>query len=945
MSFLVSPHTHPESPLTGSTLAHMIDRAKELGREYFAYTDLGHLSSALKAYGLTKKAGLKFIPGMEIYFKDPTCTLLTQGNIAKAKYFTTTVYCEDQEAYQALCRIASKTDSDYVTVQGEAHQLWTWADLDAISKFNTNIVLGGIHCLVSKPMLAEQATIGNQVLSKLIKIFGNRIRVSMLCEPWTKMWCSLVEIRYQDGSKDILKSTDWVTTDKARRIKASNLLFGNLHTRIKNKSDNLIYYPIDKAIKEVVEHKGFIPLPGGDVTLRVNKFLRALANKYNLPILATDYAYYSNKEDKIVQAMRLEGDTKLQPNFHMKNQDEIVSYLTKQMNLTVLQAEAVLENNTKWASLFDNLTLTYEWRLADSGGDPLKQAMVIIRENGRMRWDDSTYVERLRYELNVIAKNGKKDLTAYFLPIRDVLNHYKENGQLTGPSRGSAGGSLFCYLLGITQLDPIKWDLPFNRFFSMERIMMGKLPDVDVDLEHRELLVGKDNKSGYLYNTWSDKAAQISTRTTIRLKSAIKDVHRYLNNGKVEPYIETLTKGLPPPPQGISDRDFVFGFEDKDEGHVPGLIEGSDDLKDYVKKHPKDWNIVTKAMGLTRAFSTHASAFLLSDIPIKDTIPTKEGHITQYEAKESEAAGLIKYDFLVVSQLKDIRICLDLINKRSDSSLEVGQFIHKDKQLYIWDLPELPEVFRSIWGGATETLFQINSRSMTPFVMEILPDSIYDLGLILALVRPGPLDFVDADTGRNMAEEYVELRKGNTTPKIKELADILPETHSVIVFQEQLSTIAKVLAGFTNEAAELLRENMAKKKMTELMKIKPAFLEGASKNTSLETAELIWEQMVTFGRYGFSCFTEDQLIQTKLGVRTIKEAYETKMEIAYLDDNKVKYESPSHWFDQGIKEVFEIELEDGSLIKCTSDHLFMDENGLWKTAKEMVELGFFYGQE
>ena len=332
------------------------------------------------------------------------------------------------------------------------------------------------------------------------------------------------------------------------------------------------------------------------------------------------------------------------------------------------------------------------------------------------------WVDRLTEELKVIAKNGKKDLTAYFLPIRDVLNHYKENGLLTGPGRGSAGGSLFCYLLGITQVNPFKYDLPFNRFFSMERILMGKLPDIDVDLEGRELLVGDDGKSGYLYGRWGNKAAQISTRTTIRLKSAIKDTNRYFK-GKVEDTIETFTKGLPAPPQGVSDHAFVFGFTDDDDVYHPGLIEQSEDLKKYSEDRPEEWDIVSKAMGLTRAFSKHASAFVLSDVPIQDVVPTKEGYITQYEAKECEAAGLIKYDFLVINQLKDIRVCMELINKKHGKKLTVGQFLHEDKELYIWDLPEDPEVYKSIWGGATEAIFQVSTRSMTPAVIEILPSA------------------------------------------------------------------------------------------------------------------------------------------------------------------------------------------------------------------------------
>ncbi len=847
----ISPHCHPESPLSGSTLPTLVNRAKELERTHFSYTDSGHMSSALKAYGLAKKAGLKFIAGVELYFKDATCPVLSGSIANRCKYFTITVYAEDQTAFQALSHLVSRTDLPTIELYEEKQSLIGWAELETLSKFKTNVVLSGVHDMVGKVLLAGKPDLAEKMLTRLLEIFGpDRINVALLIEPWQKKWQSVVEIKYEDGTKDALLASDSVSTDRARRMKAIDLIERTGHKELKSKSVGMTSYEVNKTIKEVQLHNGFLPLPGGDASLRVNKFLRALAGRYGLQILATDHAYYANKEDKIVQGMRLE-TTKMHPSLYMKSGQEALSYLIDTMLMTNDDALQILKNNEYWASKFDNFKLEYEWHLADSGGDPVRQAMEIIRQNGRMKWDNPVWVARLKEELEVIAKNPIKNLIPYFLPIRDVLNYYKENGQLIGPGRGSAGGSLFCYLLGITQIDPFLYDLPFQRFFSLDRIMMRELPDIDVDLEDRELLVGADGHSGYLYGRWGAKAAQIGTRTTIRLKSAIKDVARYFH-GKVPTEVEVFSKGLPTPPQGVSDLQFVFGFEDQEGNHIDGLIETSDALKKYSTEHPKEWEIVSKAMGITRAFSRHASAFALSDMPIKDVVPTKEGNITQYEAKECEAAGLVKMDFLVIHQLRDIRVCLDLINKKNKAQHTVGDFDHNGQKTYIWNLPETPDVFKSVWDGQTETCFQINTKSMIPFVKKILPGSIMDLATILALVRPGPMDFIDEKTGRNMVEEYVMRRHGESEPDIKELAELLPETYGIITFQEQLNKIARDLAGFSGPAAETLRKHMAKKKMVELMKIKPSFIEGAKKKVSQETAEAIWERMVTFGRYGFS---------------------------------------------------------------------------------------------
>lgn len=890
----VSPHAHIESLLTGSTLANMVKRAKELGRTHFAYTDQGHLSSALKAYSMAKKAGLKFIPGIEIYFKDPSCSIVSTTSADRCKYFTLSLYCEDQEAYQALAAYISSESFPTVQIEEEARQLWSWADLEKISKFKINAVMGGVHCMVGKVYLAGEPAAAQKVLLKLRDLFGEGLYGAILCEAWAKKWQNVIEIKYVDGTTDSLLSSDQVTTDKARRIKAIDLVNRSGHQEIKEKSVNMAVYEVNKKISDIVLHKGFLPLPGGDASLNANKFLQALCGRHFVPLLVTDYAYYANREDKIVQTMRLEGNNKLHPHLHMKTSEEVENYLANAMQMDALEIKNVLNNNEVWAARFDALELKYNWRLASAEGSAINTVMEIVKQNGRMRWTDPVYVERLKEELEVIAKNPKKDLTPYFLPIRDVLNHYKENGHLTGPGRGSAGGSLLCYLMGITQINPFKYDLPFQRFFSLDRIMMGELPDIDVDLESRDLLVGEDGHSGYLYGRWGNKAAQISTRTTIRLKSAIKDTARYFH-GKVSKEVEAFSKGLPDPPQGVSDLDFVFGFDDQEDVHHDGLIETSEDLKKYSTEHPQEWEIISKAMGLTRAFSRHASAFVLSDIPIKDIVPVKNGNIAQYEAKACEEAGLIKYDFLVIKQLQDIRLCLNLINQKNGKTYQVGDFDHEGQKTYIWDLPEVGDVFKSTWNGSTETCFQINTKSMVPFVKKILPSSIMDLATILALVRPGPMDFIDPNTGRNMVEEYVMRRHGQSEPDIKELAELLPETYGIITFQEQLNKIARNLAGFSGPEAETLRKHMAKKKMVELMKIKPSFIEGATKKVSKEIAEGIWERMVTFGRYGFSIIHAVEYAHVTYACMFLKHYYPLEWWAAILTNADEKEITGKFW--------------------------------------------------
>ena len=847
----VSPHTHCESFLTASTLSNLIERAKELGRTHFSCTDLGYLHSSFKAYNAAKKANLKPILGLEFYMKDPLCPIVSGSRADRCKYFTATAYAADQEAYQAICRIVSRTDFQTIEIREEKQNLFTWSTLEELSKYNIQIVLGGIHDIVGKTFLASDANIGLKLFEKLHSLFHNKLSVAIIAEPWTKKFSKVVEIRYVDETRDSILASDTVSTDRARKIKAQDLIDRPGHTEVVSKVVGGIYTEVGKGIESVKLHTGFLPL-SCDVTLKINKFLVLLAKRYNIPILVSDYAYYAQKDDKVVQHVVLENKDKIYANQHMKTHEEVLDYLEKVMGLSLAEADKIIDNNTEWAKFFDNFELKYDWRLASTEGqNPLKKAMEIIKRNGRMKWDNPIYVDRLKMELGIISKNEVKDLTPYFLPIVEILDEYTKEGHITSVARGSSSGSLFCFLLGITNIDPIEWAIPFSRFFSNTRIKMRKLPDIDTDLPQRVTLVGEDGKSGFFFGRWGSMGAQVSTRQTVRLRSAIKDADRYLN-GKVAHHTERFTESMPAAPQGVNDHDFIFGYENDIEEHVPGLLETNADLQKFIEEHSQIWDIVTKAMGITRAYGRHACAFLLSDIPINEMMPVKDGYVTHYEHKECESVGGIKYDFLTISQLLDIEVCLKLINKKNGNDFEPGYFSYNGKKTYIWDLPEEIDAYKSIWDGNTVSFFQINSRGMSDLVKKYRPRKKMDLAFILALERPGPKDYIDPDTGLNMIEEFILRRDGESEPDIKELAEILPDSYGTFIFQEDLGKVAKQLAGFSDEDAEILRENMAKKKMVELTKIRPLFLSGATKKVSQEVAEKIWNQMVTFGRYGFS---------------------------------------------------------------------------------------------
>lgn len=871
MPFFASPHTHPESPISGSTVESMVDRAAALGRTHFSYTDPAYMTSLFRAYEYVKtyngkedKKGkfrpkMNFIPGVEIFFKDDECDIVSNTKANKSSYFKLSLYSTNQEQFQKLSQIVSRSKSKTVTHYGETYPAWGWKDLEEAAGYGMLAVSGDLHDIVAKHVLSDTEAAGEKVFKKLMSLFGDRYSVSLVGNEVSKTWVTLVELKLQDGTTHVLPSNSRVVTNAAKFAQAKELVDnpGKHHTLIsyqKNYVTKTLKYPV--KVLSAKSHSGFLPIPGGDVQLRANKYMFDLASRYGVKLLYSDYAFYSTPDDKVVQDVRLSSeDIKEHTKRHMQEGKEAVSYLVEKMGLSIQDAKNILNQNIEWANQFNNFSLNYDYRLPEvvGTGSSLDQCLAIIRSNGRLK-DDPAYLERLKMEISVLSKNGKIDLTPYFLPIGDVFNFYKKQKRLTGPARGSAGGSLFLYLMGITHVDPMKYGLSFERFLSLDRVLTGSFPDVDVDLVDREPLVGADGKSGYLYGRWGDRAAQISTRIQLRLKSSIRDVNKYFNNNeKIDAEVEKLSKSLPPAPQGVSDYEFVFGFEDTDGNHTPGLIEINEDLKKYAAERPKEWEVVQKCLGISRQNSRHASAFVIADTPIASVVPTFMDNITQYEAKAVEKAKLIKYDFLVVNQLKDIEGCLNRINRKNkNEDLEIGNFIHKGQEIFIWDLPEDIEVYKSVWGGDTETLFQINTASMIPFVKKIQPKSMTDLATILALVRPGPLDFVDPDTGLTMADEYVERRNGRGTIKIPELNSLIPETYSVMVFQEQTSKVAREIGKMKPTDAEELRRIFSKKEKAKSLAMKPVFMEGAEKMVGKEKAEMIWAQMETSSRYSFN---------------------------------------------------------------------------------------------
>lgn len=1191
----ISPCNHPESPLSGSTVESMIDKTKELGIDYFAVTDLGNLSSIVRAYTYGEKKGVKIIPGIEIVFKDSDCPIIEDTESEQIKYYKFIIHAKDQEAYQQLVKMSSDQERRIIEVGEHEYRVFTWKDLEKLSKYNVTATNSNVEDLITKHLLVDRMDIAYKYYKKVKDIFGDKYYPSIIPYRYDKYWQSMVEVTLGDDEHKVhIPANDRIETDHFKKATAKELpRRGNRHKMLEHVYVNKIKYPVKYHLQEIKKAtllNEFQPLPGGDIQTKANKFILAVAEREGDMdrLIINNYSYYANEGDQVVQSMKLGEDKRIEQKQHMKSLEESKEYLQTVLELGEDKILPIVENSHKWAENFAKFSLQYEYRLPKPKGSPKEELLKIIDEVGRMNWDDEQYVKQFEQELALLTDNGVIDLVPYFLPIVDVYKSYKDNGYLTGPARGSAGGFLISYLIGITHVDPIKYDLSTSRFLTIDRVEQGNLPDIDCDLESRLHLVGKDGNGGYLFNRYGSHAAQISTRTLLRIKSAILDANRFVNKGKLEQDIQALSKSLPTTPQGVSDQDYVFGYENSDGSHEPGLLEVNDELQKYATERPEEWNIVKRALSLSRQNSRHACfaagtlvdsngkvdfidlapdfadnkpiktwysgvkdtvivsmnngvsiqctpdhrfmvgnkeveakdlkgeiisykpfkntsgnttvesdmafalgwflndgtyikskngderfefyftpekdkepkervlnwlskkgykvtqakdrkdtyraynlpiefkikqntqnkripkefwdwdlrsqinfmnglfsangyclstrptvaiklsskllisdiaiwlnshnintscsyskpkkakhhngtytskstatlniphftnkiafenlvgftqqyksdrlrqiieeanvtqyipnkvkclcveksdkapvwdfneplenvgyingvlvhncAYVVSDRPIEEDVPIFEvggvKRVTQYEHKHCEWAGLIKYDFLVVDAVKKARVCLDYINKKNgNEDIETGFFMENNEKTFVWDLPVDQDVFKMLWRGDTETVFQLNSKTATPLVMDIKPESIVDCAVITSLGRPGPLDFKDEVTGRNMAEEYGYRKRGQSKSKLKIMNEMLPETYGVLVFQEQVTKLAKELAGMNVVDAENVRIAVGKKKKKLIDSLKPIFIEGASKKIPHNEAVQVWDMMETFARYGFN---------------------------------------------------------------------------------------------
>lgn len=557
--------------------------------------------------------------------------------------------------------------------------------------------------------------------------------------------------------------------------------------------------------------------------VKVNDGIIQLSKETGIPLVATNDVHYIDKEDSKIQKIliciatnhTIDEENSLEfetDNFYLKNEEEM-------RNLFDYVPEAI-ENTQKIADMcdfnfeFGNTKLpNFDVPDGITHFDYLRQKCYLGLYERYGKNPDKLYFDRLEYELSVINNMGYVD---YFLIVADFISYAREHGIPVGPGRGSGAGSICAYCMGITNIDPIKYNLIFERFLNPERVSM---PDIDVDFCYER----RGEVIDYVINKYgADHVAQIVTFGTMAARAALRDVGRAM--GLSYATVDNVAKKIPRALGMTIEKALVESEE------LKTLYDSDETVKELV-------NNAKKVEGMPRHSSTHAAGIVITDNPVSDYVPlaTNDGApVTQFTMTTIEELGLLKMDFLGLRTLTVINDCVKMVQKRNPE-FDIEKIPLDDKKAYA--------LFTS---GQTDGVFQCESSGMRSVFMRLKPTNLEDIIAVISLYRPGPMDSIDT---------YIENRHNSDnirykTPMLKNILDV---TYGCMVYQEQVMQIFRTLAGYSLGRADIVRRAMSKKKHKVLEAERAFFCEGCQKNgIEQSVANEIFDDMSSFASYAFN---------------------------------------------------------------------------------------------
>ena len=637
------------------------------------------------------------------------------------------------------------------------------------------------------------------------------------------------------------------------------VLTGNLYGEVPSKILNLGNRQAEEALQwwhgmfgvdlyvELMRH-------GQEDEKRVNEVLIPLAKQYKIPLIASNNTYYATKEEANAHDILLclkEGEKQATPigrgrgfRFGFPNQEyyikstEEMKTLFKDLPEAILNIEALIDKIESFELarevLLPKFGIPEEYLVSDDPDGKLGEnnfLRYLTYEGAKKRYGTLTdeITERIDFELSVIANTG---YPGYFLIVQDLITAAREMGVSVGPGRGSAAGSVVAYCLKITNIDPIKYNLLFERFLNPDRVSM---PDIDIDFDDE----GRGKVMDYVIDKYgSNQVAQIITYGTMAAKSSIRDTARVLDLALNE--ADRISKLLP-----NIKLSKIFGLPEKE---LKKLLRADEFIKvkeflALAEESSLSGETIQQAKvleGSLRNTGTHACGVIITPDDITKFVPVATAKdsdlfVTQFDNSVVEDAGLLKMDFLGLKTLTLIKDTVNLVQYKHNITLDPDTFPLDDVKTY--------ELFQR---GDTVGIFQYESAGMQKYLKDLKPTVFADLIAMNALYRPGPLEYIPSFVDRKNGKEEISY-------DLDDMEEYLQETYGITVYQEQVMLLSQKLAGFTKGEADVLRKAMGKKIHALLAKLKPQFIEGGKANGhDPEKLEKIWKDWEAFASYAFN---------------------------------------------------------------------------------------------
>lgn len=641
------------------------------------------------------------------------------------------------------------------------------------------------------------------------------------------------------GYKNLIKISSHIQLSQEDRITLSELELHSDHlicilSTIDTKLESLLLNETHDKVKSYLDTSWGM-FQHGDLYLaiqghglekerKVNNSVKAFHEIYQIPAAAWNDVRYLNEKDDIAYDC-----------LHAMKQDEKwpLQLTDSSIKSRHLRSTAEMEEvfQSFWPEVLTNtetiknqcqVTFDFDQRMLPSFPVPDQlDAHTYLEKlcwtNVEQKYENITeeVSDRLTYELSIIQSMQFSD---YFLIVWDFIAYAKENKIMVGPGRGSAAGSLVSYVLGITEVDPLQYDLLFERFLNPERVTM---PDIDIDFSDNR----RDEVIEYVRHKYGEEhVAQIITFGTFAARSLLREL------------IKTI---------GIDQQDANFILKEipvQAKHSITEYVKESNDLQQYIKQSAPLktlFSVAAKLEGLPRHISTHAAGVVISDQPLTEYVPltigTNETYLTQFPMNDLEAIGLLKMDFLGLRNLTLLERIIRTIEYSTKQHITLTGIPAEDSQTY-----------RLLQKGKTNGVFQLESQGMKQVLTQLKPTTFEDIVAVNALFRPGPMENIPVYIGRKHGQEKVAYPHPDLKP-------ILEKTFGVLIYQEQIMQIAHKIAGFSLGEADVLRRAVSKKQQTVMEEQKESFIQGCLTNGYPEnTAEEIFKWIVKFSNYGFN---------------------------------------------------------------------------------------------